>query len=83
MKPANFSTLLDDIREACVSMFHALGRAATHIGTLPWPALLVCAFLFALVITIVPLALFLFVVFLAIKFAVAAIAIDRQRSRRD
>jgi hypothetical protein len=83
VKPANFSTLLDDIREACAAMFHTLGRAAKHIATLPWPALLACAVLFALVITIVPLALFLFVVFLAIKFAVTAIVIDRQRSRRN
>jgi hypothetical protein len=83
MKPANFSTLLDDIRAACASLLHAFGRAARHIETLPWPALLACALLFALAITIIPLALFLFVVFLAIKFAVTAIVIDRQRSRRD
>lgn len=83
VKPANFATLLDDIREACASMFHTMGRAAKHIGTLPWPALLVCALLFAFAITIIPLALFVFVVLLAIKFAVTAIVVDRQRSRRD
>jgi hypothetical protein len=79
VKPANFSTLLDDIREACVTVGQTLGRAARHIATLPWPALLACAILFAFAITIVPLALFLFVVFMAIKFAVTAIVIDRQR----
>jgi hypothetical protein len=83
VKPANFSTLLDDIREACATMFQMLGRAAKQIAALPWPALLLCALLFAFAITIIPLALFIFVVFLAIKFAVTAIVIDRQRSRRD
>lgn len=75
--------MLDDIRAACATMLHTLGRAAKHIAALPWPALLACAVLFAFAITIIPLALFLFVVFLAIKFAVTAIVIDRQRSRRD
>lgn len=83
VKPANFPTLLDDIREAFASIFHTFGRAAKHIATLPWPALLVCALLFAFAITVIPLALFVFVILLAIKFAVTAIVVDRQRSRRD
>ena len=47
------------------------------------PLLLVCALLFAFAITIIPLALFVFVVLLAIKFAVTAIVVDRQRDRRN
>jgi hypothetical protein len=81
VKPANFATLLDDIRDACQALLHALVRAARRIATLPWPALLACAFLLAFAITLVPLALFLFVVFLVIKFTVAAIVIDKQRRR--
>jgi hypothetical protein len=83
VKPANFATLLDDIRDACVTLLHAFARAAKGMATLPWPALLACAFLLALAVSLIPLALFLFVVFLAIKFVVAAIVIDRQRGRRN
>ena len=83
MKPANFNTLLDDIREACLTVFAALVAAARHIATLPWPALLVCAFVLALAITLIPVALTLFVGFLIIKLAVGLIVVDKQRSRRN
>jgi hypothetical protein len=82
VKPANFSTLLDDIRDACLMLMQAAVKAAKRIGALPWPALLACAFFFAIAMTIVPLALCLFIVFMVIKFAVAAIVVDKQRSRR-
>lgn len=82
MKPANFSTLLDDIRDACLTVLAALVVAAKHIATLPWPALLVCAFVLALAITLIPVALMLFLLFLAIKLAVGLIVVDKQRSRR-
>jgi hypothetical protein len=81
VKPANFSTLLDDLREACADVFRMCSRAARHIATLPWPALLVCAFGLAIAITLIPLALTLFVLFLAIKLAVGVIVIDKQRNR--
>lgn len=82
MKPANFNTLLDDIREACLTVFAALAAAAKHIARLPWPALLVCAFVLALAITLVPVALTLFIGFLIVKLAVGLIVVDKQRSRR-
>ncbi|GAB3456140.1 hypothetical protein GCM10027321_09600 [Massilia terrae] len=83
MKPANFNTLLDDIRDACATVFATLLGAAKQIATLPWPALLVCAFFLALAITLIPVALTLFVLFLAIKLAVGLIVVDKQRSRRN
>ncbi|TFW32481.1 hypothetical protein E4O92_09590 [Massilia horti] len=64
-------------------VLRGLGRAARTIAALPWPALLVAALLFALVLTVVPLALFIFIVFMAVKLAVAAIVVDRRRNRRD
>jgi hypothetical protein len=82
VKAANFSTLLDDIGDACRIMLQSIVKTARHISTLPLPALLACAFFLALAMTIVPLAICLFVVFLVIKFAVAAIVIDKQRDRR-
>ena len=81
VKPANFSTLLDDIRDTCLLLARAFVRVAKHIATLPWPALLVCAFLFAFALTLVPLALFLFVVLLALKLVVTAIVVHKQRHR--
>jgi hypothetical protein len=83
VKPANFSTLLDDIRDACADVFRMCSRAAKHIATLPWPALLVCAFLFAIAITLIPLALSLFVFFLIVKLAVTLFVVDKQRHRRN
>jgi hypothetical protein len=83
VKPANFNTLLDDIRDACATVFATCARFAKHIATLPWPALLICAFFFALAITLIPVALTLFVLFLAIKLAVGLIVVDKQRRRRN
>jgi hypothetical protein len=77
--PATFSDLLDDIGYAFRQVLHFLARAASHIATLPWPALLAAAILLAFAITIIPLALTLFVVLLLLKFAVAAIVVDKRR----
>lgn len=83
VKPANFNTLLDDIRDACLAVLAAFVRVARCIATLPWPALLICAFMLALAITLIPVALTLFVLFLAIKLAVGLIVVDKQRRRRN
>lgn len=80
-KPANFSTLMDDVLDACARVWHGLGRAAKTIAAQPWPVLLVASVLLAFALTIVPLALFLFIVFLVLKFAVAAFVIDSRRNR--
>jgi hypothetical protein len=82
-KPANFATLMDDIGDAFARVLRGCVRAAKHIATLPWPALLAASVLLAFVLTIVPLALFLFVVFLLLKFAVAAFVIDARRRKGD
>lgn len=75
-----FSALLDDV-------WHALLRAARHgasaIARMSWPALLLCALLLAFVISLVPLALTLFVLFMLIKLAVGGIVIATRRARRD
>jgi hypothetical protein len=82
-KPANFSTLMDDIADACARVWRGLGRAAKTIAAQPWPVLLVASVLLAFALTIVPLALFLFIVFLVLKFVVAAFVIDSRRNRGD
>lgn len=78
---ATFSELADDIACACRDVLRFLARTARGIGELPWPALLAASILLAFAITIIPLALTLFVVFLLLKFAVAAIVVDKRRHR--
>ena len=75
----SFSTLLDDIGFACKQVLRVLARAVRDMAALPWPALLAACILIALAITIVPLALTLFVLFMLLKFAVAAIVVDKRR----
>ena len=77
---ASFSVLLDDT-------WHALCRAVRYasnaIATMSWPALLLTAVLMAFAISLVPLALTLFLVFMAIKLVVGGIVIGTRRNRRD
>jgi hypothetical protein len=83
VKPANLSTLLDDIADACARTWRGLGRSARTIAAQPWPVLLAAALVLALALTIVPLALFLFIVFMVLKFGVAALVIEPRRKRGD
>ncbi len=76
---ATFSDLIDDIGFACKQVLRLLARAVHGLATLPWPALLAACILLALALTIIPLALTLFVVFMLLKFAVAAIVVDKRR----
>jgi hypothetical protein len=82
MKAANFSTLMDDTRDACLLLWQGLKRVVREIAAMPSPALLACAFMLALALTLIPLALTLFIAFLLIKLIVGAIVIDKQKSRR-
>jgi hypothetical protein len=74
----SFSVLLDDI-------WHALCRAVRYasnaIATMSWPALLITAVLMAFAISIVPLALTLFILFMLVKLVVGGIVIGTRRSR--
>lgn len=79
VNPPSFSTLLDDIADACAQVMRFLVRTARTIAALPWPALLAASILLAFAITIVPLALTLFVLFLLLKLAVGAIVIHKRR----
>lgn len=65
------NTTFDSFYATLGEMGRAIGKAAragaAAVATMSWPALAVCCVLLAFAITIVPLALFLFVMFLAIK----------------
>ncbi|HZV65145.1 MAG TPA: hypothetical protein VFG03_09610 [Telluria sp.] len=72
----SFANFLEEIAQAVVKTLRYGVRA---IATMSWPALLMSCVGLALAITIVPLAIFLFVVFMAIKLVVAAIVLNTRR----
>lgn len=73
MNNATFDSFYQTLNE----MGRAIGKAARTgseaVATMSWPALAVCCVMLALAITIVPLALFLFVMFMAIKLIYSVI----------
>ena len=77
------STTFNSFYATLTDMGRAIGRAATTgaaaVSTLSWPALAVMCVMLALAITIVPLALFVYVMFMAIKLIFSVIADRSQR----
>ena len=72
--------LLDDV----VRAFLHTGRIGLRaLRRMSWPALLLSSVLLALLLTILPLALVLFTVFLLLKLAVGAVVIGSRRARHD
>lgn len=81
MKHLTFNTindLLDDIFRATMHAARTLARA---IAAMAWPQLAATCVILALLITIVPLALTLFIAFMLVKLVVAAIVIQNRRSK--
>jgi hypothetical protein len=76
----SFGATLDDLARDVVD---ACRRAVRAIAVMPWPAMLACCIALAFVISVLPLALFLFVLFMGIKVIVAAFIVDRRRTYRD
>ena len=72
------NTTFHSFYETLEEMGRAIGKAARYgaaaVATMSWPALAVCCVMLALAVTIVPLALFLFVMFMAIKLIFTVIA---------
>jgi hypothetical protein len=76
---SSFAALLDEFAQAFAKVAR---HGARMLARMSWPALLGCCVLMALAITIVPLALLLFIVFMAIKLIVGAIVVHtRIRSK--
>lgn len=75
----SLSTVLNDIADAFAQLMRLVAHAARRIAALPWPALLAASVMLAFAITIVPLAFTLFVAFMLLKLAVAAIGVDKRR----
>ena len=76
----SFGATLDDLARDVVD---ACRRAARAIAVMPWPAMLACCIALAFVISVLPLALFLFVLFMGIKVVIGAFVVDRRRTHRE
>lgn len=71
----DFSATLDHLAEDIV---RACRRAMRELAVMPLPSILAFCVVLALVISILPLALFLFVLFLGLKVVAGAFIIDRR-----
>ncbi|WP_208296243.1 hypothetical protein [Telluria antibiotica] len=76
----SFGATLDDLARDIVD---ACRRAARAIAAMPWPAMLACCIALAFVISILPLALCLFVLFMGLKVIAGAFIVDRRRAHRE
>jgi hypothetical protein len=76
----SFDATLDDLARDIVD---ACRRATRAIAVMPWPAMLACCIALAFVISILPLALCLFVLFMGLKVIAGAFIVDRRRAHRE
>jgi hypothetical protein len=83
MKSANFKTFCDSMEDVSRDIVRACRRGMRAIAAMPLPAMLACCILLAIVISILPLALFLFILFMGVKVVAGAFVIDRRRTVRE
>jgi predicted transcriptional regulator len=83
MKSANFKTFCDSMEDVAQDIVRACRQGARAVAAMPWPAMLACCIMLAFVISILPLALFLFVLFMGVKVVAGAFVIDRRRTARE
>lgn len=81
MKNPTFASFTATLEEIGRALAQATRYGAQAIATMSWPALLASCIALALAITIVPLAICLFIFFMIVKLAVAAIVINTRRQR--
>ncbi|WP_296946406.1 hypothetical protein [uncultured Massilia sp.] len=83
MKNTTFREFADAMEDVARDIVRACRRGADAIAAMPWPAVLACCIGLALLVTILPLALCLFVLFMAVKLVVGAFAVDHRRTVRE
>jgi hypothetical protein len=79
MSNATSNSFFSVLEEMGHTFTKGMRHAVRSIATMSWPALLLSCVLLAMVITIVPLVIFLFVIFMCIKLVATSIA---QRNKR-
>jgi len=73
MKTSSFDSFIADMKDIGRKTNRAVRSGARTLASLPWPSLLAVSIGLALILSIVPLALTLFVGFLLLKFVAAAL----------
>jgi hypothetical protein len=82
MKSANFKTFCDSLEDVAHDIVRACRKGVRSIAAMPLPAMIACCILLAFVISILPLALFLFILFMGVKVVAGAFVIDHRRANR-
>ncbi|QGZ41382.1 hypothetical protein IP92_00315 [Pseudoduganella flava] len=77
MKTIN-KTCTETLREAWDGISRIASHAMRRLDRMPWPALLAACVMLALLITVLPLALTLFVLFLLVKLVAGALGGQRR-----
>lgn len=80
MKTIN-KTCTETLRDAYDATMRIVRHAMRRLDRMPWPTLLAVCVMLALLITVLPLALTLFVLFLLVKLVAGAIGGQRHRPR--
>ncbi|KQQ91703.1 hypothetical protein [Massilia sp. Leaf139] len=83
MKTTTFRSFAAELEDAAERGMRVLRGGLRTFSALPWPALLLAAILTACAIAVIPTALVLFAIFLAIKYAVLAINGDKTTPLED
>jgi 4-hydroxybenzoate polyprenyltransferase len=73
MKPSRFDAFMADMKDVARKTNRAVRSGARSLAALSWPSLLAVSIGLALILSIVPLALTLFISFLLLKFVAAAL----------
>ncbi|WP_338770982.1 hypothetical protein [Massilia sp. METH4] len=81
MKTIN-KTCTETLREAWDGTTRIVRHALRRLERMPWPSLLVVCVMLALLVTVLPLALTLFVLFLLVKLVAGALGGSRHRPQR-
>ncbi len=79
----NFQAVAAAVTEAAQAAMQVLRFGSRKLQRMSWPALLAACLIAALVLTVLPLALTLFVVFLLLKLAIGACLVSRRQRRHE
>jgi hypothetical protein len=84
MNKTTFREFAATMEDAAHGIARACRRGARAIAVMPWPAMLAWCIALAIVLTllasILPLALFLFAVFMAVKLVIVGFAVQSRRN---
>jgi len=83
MNNADFRTFAATLEDLARDIVEACRRAVRAIAVMPLPTMLACCIGLAFVISLLPLALFLLVLFLGITLVAGAFIVDHRRAHRE